>query len=56
MSLVIYGNDLAFVGFVICKPEYRGRLFAINLGKEIAKRLSGQNVGLDAVFAQIPRY
>lgn len=56
MSLVIYANNFAFIGFVICKPEYRGRLYAIALAKIISNRLSGQNVGLDSVFLQIPLY
>jgi len=56
MSLIIYDEYHAFLGYVICKPHHRKKKYTITLAKKTFSRLSSQNVGLDAAISQVPTY
>ncbi|MGZ4955631.1 MAG: GNAT family N-acetyltransferase [Methylobacter sp.] len=56
ISSVKYGQAFGFVGFYIVKPEYRGQGYGIQIWNAGLKRLSGRNVGLDGVVAQLDNY
>ncbi|WP_333875212.1 GNAT family N-acetyltransferase [Methylobacter sp.] len=56
ISSVKYGQTFGFVGFYIVKPEYRGQGYGIQIWNAGLERLSGRNVGLDGVVAQLDNY
>jgi ribosomal protein S18 acetylase RimI-like enzyme len=56
VSAVSYGNKFGFIGLYIIVPEYRGRGYGLRLWQAGMKRLTGHNIGLDAVIAQEATY
>ena len=56
ISVVRYGEDFAFLGLYIVRPEFRGQGFGLRIWQEGMKRLAGFNIGLDGVVAQQPNY
>jgi GNAT superfamily N-acetyltransferase len=49
VSAVRYGNDHAFLGFFIVRPEYRGHGYGGRLWAAALARVEGRVVGLDGV-------
>lgn len=56
ISLVNYGPAFGFLGFYICKPEFRGRGLGLALWTEALARSPARTIGLDGVTAQQPNY
>ena len=56
ISLVRNSPEVAFVGFYIVDPEYRGNGYGKRLWDEVLGRFEGSTIGGDAVPAQIPNY
>lgn len=56
LSAVKYGNNFAFLGFYIVKPEYRGQGYGFQLWNTALKSLKNRNIGLDGVVAQQENY
>ncbi|PSF32113.1 GNAT family N-acetyltransferase [Aphanothece hegewaldii CCALA 016] len=56
LSTVKYGDDFAFLGFYIVKPEYRGQGYGFKLWNTALESLKGRNIGLDGVLAQQENY
>ena len=56
ISLVGYGPDFGFLGFYICRPEFRGQGLGLALWTEALARSPARTIGLDGVKAQQPNY
>jgi len=56
ISVVKYGEDYSFLGFYICRPEFRGRGHGMAIWNAGVARLEGRTIGLDGVVAQQPNY
>lgn len=56
VSVVRYGADFGFLGFYIVRPGFRGRGLGIGLWEAGMERLTGRNIGLDGVPAQLDNY
>ncbi len=56
ISAVRYGDRFAFVGFYICRPEFRGRGWGLRLWNASLEGIAGFTVGLDGVVAQQHNY
>lgn len=57
VSVVRYGEDFAFGGLYILRPEYRGHGIGLALQQEFTLPFAGgRNLGIDGVFAMQPRY
>ena len=56
ISAVTYGGKFAFVGFYICRPEFRGRGLGLRLWNAALAGIEGLTVGLDGVVAQQHNY
>lgn len=56
ISLVNYGRAFGFLGFYICKPEFRGQGLGLALWTEALARSPARTIGLDGVTAQQPNY
>jgi GNAT superfamily N-acetyltransferase len=56
ISLVGYGPSFAFLGFYICRPEFRGKGLGLALWTEALRRKPARTIGLDGVKAQQPSY
>jgi len=56
ISAIRYPDGFAFVGFYIVRPEHRGKGLGFRLWKAGMERLSGYNMGLDGVTAQVENY
>jgi hypothetical protein len=56
ISVVAYGPAFGFLGFYICRPEFRGRGFGMATWQAGMARLGGRIVGLDGVVAQQANY
>jgi predicted N-acetyltransferase YhbS len=56
IGCVGYGDSFGFVGQYIVRPEFRGRGLGLRLWSAGMARLSGRNVGLDGVLAQVGNY
>jgi GNAT superfamily N-acetyltransferase len=56
ISLVGYGPAFAFLGFYICRPEFRGRGLGLALWNAALQRKPVRSTGLDGVKAQQPAY
>ncbi|MDA3874626.1 MAG: GNAT family N-acetyltransferase, partial [Kiritimatiellae bacterium] len=56
ISVVNYGDDFAFLGFYIVKPEFRGRGYGRHLWKAGTDRVAGRTIGLDGVVEQQANY
>lgn len=56
ISVVTYGPAYGFLGFYICRPEFRGRGFGWATWGAGMARLGDRTVGLDGVVAQQANY
>lgn len=57
ISAIKINEDYGFIGFYICKKEYRGFGYGLKIFRAALDRLSEQKcIGLDGVEAQIPNY
>lgn len=56
VSAVRYGDDFGFIGFYICRPEWRGKGIGFQLWSAGIDFLEGRIVGLDGVVAQQANY
>ena len=56
ISVVRYGDRFGFLGFYICRPEWRGRGLGWRTWQAGMARLEGLTVGLDGVVAQQENY
>ncbi len=56
ISAVTYGGQFAFVGFYICRPEFRGRGWGLRLWTAALAGIEGLTAGLDGVVAQQHNY
>ena len=56
ISVVSYGTDYGFLGFYICRPEYRGNGLGHATWLAGLDRLAGRTIGLDGVLAEQPNY
>ncbi|WP_408056844.1 hypothetical protein [Streptomyces huasconensis] len=52
VSVVTYGQDHAFPGFHLVRPDRRGRGFGLATWRTGLKHAAGRTVGLDGVPAQ----
>lgn len=56
LSIVRFGDDTAFLGLYICRPEYRGHGVGFALWQHGIARLAPRSTGLDGVPAQQVNY
>ncbi|WP_067574551.1 GNAT family N-acetyltransferase [Nocardia acidivorans] len=56
VSVVNYGNDFAFLGFYLVRPDLRGRGFGLATWKAGLAHAGGRTVGLDGVPDQQDNY
>ena len=56
LSIVRFGNDAAFLGLYICRPEYRGSGVGFALWQHGIAYLAPRTTGLDGVPAQQDNY
>lgn len=56
ISVVRYGARFGFLGFYICRPEFRGRGYGWRTWQAGMERLAERTVGLDGVVAQQDNY
>lgn len=56
ISGVAYSGDYSFLGFYICRPEFRGRGYGLAIWNECIARLGNRTIGLDGVFDQQANY
>jgi len=56
LSAVKYGNDFAFIGFYIVKPDYRSRGFGLQIWNTVLTLVKDRNAALDGVVAQQENY
>lgn len=56
ISVVRFGKDFSFLGFYICRPEFRGRGHGFAIWQAGIERLGDRTIGLDGVIEQQPNY
>lgn len=56
VSAVAYDDNFGFLGFFIVRPEYRGKGYGLEIWNKAIDYLKTQNIGLDGVIAQQPKY
>jgi len=56
ISAVRYGEAFGFIGFYICKPEFRARGYGHLIWKRAMENLGTRTIGLDAVKEQTASY
>ncbi|WP_421726171.1 GNAT family N-acetyltransferase [Bauldia sp.] len=56
ISAVTYDDTYAFLGFYICRPEFRGRNAGFRLWQEGIQHVGDRTIGLDGVVDQQPKY
>lgn len=56
ISVVNYGADFGFLGFYICRPEFRGKGYGMAMWNAGIERLGDRTIGLDGVVAQQENY
>jgi hypothetical protein len=56
ISVVAYGAGFGFLGFYICRPEFRGQGHGFALWQAGIARLGSRTIGLDGVVAQQANY
>ena len=56
VSCALYGDDYAFIGFYIVRPDFRGRGIGSDLFGHALRRANGRVVGLDGVLEQQSSY
>lgn len=56
ISAVAYGSDFGFIGLYICRPEFRGQGYGMQVWQVGMKRLEGRTIGLDGVPEQQANY
>ena len=56
ISAVQYGDAFGFVGFYICRPEFRGKGFGLKTWEHAFANLRAATIGLDGVVDQQANY
>jgi len=56
ISAIRYGAGFGFIGFYICRPDYRGQGYGWQLWQAAMARLGERTVGLDGVIDQQANY
>ncbi len=56
ISAVSYDKDFGFLGFYICRSEYRNQGYGIQVWNRAISYLNTQNIGLDGVVEQQENY
>ncbi len=56
ISVVRYGEAYGFLGFYICRPEFRGQGLGMRIWTAGMEHLEGRTVGLDGVVEQQDNY
>lgn len=57
LSVVRYGDDFAFGGLYVLRPEWRGRGIGLAVQQQFTlPRAGARNLGIDGVFGMQPRY
>lgn len=56
ISVVTYGPNYGFLGFYICRPEFRGKGYGFAVWQAGMKRLGDRVIGLDGVVEQQANY
>ena len=56
ISVVAYGSGFGFLGFYICRPEFRGKGYGFAVWEAGMKRLGDRVIGLDGVVDQQSNY
>lgn len=56
ISAVSYDKSFGFLGFYICRPEYRNQGYGIQVWNKAISHLNTQNIGLDGVVEQQENY
>lgn len=56
ISVVNHSDAFAFLGFYICRPEWRGQGIGHALWRHAMAHAGGRTIGLDGVAAQEPNY
>lgn len=56
ISVVAYGPSFGFLGFYICRPEFRGKGYGFAVWEAGMKRLGDRVIGLDGVVDQQANY
>ena len=56
ISAVSYDKKFGFLGFYICRPEYRNQGYGIKVWNKAISYLNTQNIGLDGVVEQQENY
>jgi len=56
ISVVTYGADFAFLGFYICRPEFRGQGHGMAIWNAGIDHVGRRTIGLDGVVAQQSNY
>lgn len=56
ISAIPYGEDFSFLGFYICRPEFRGQGFGMEIWNACIARLGDRTIGLDGVIDQQANY
>ena len=56
ISVVNHSDDMAFLGFFICRPEFRGRGIGLGLWSHALAHAGTRTIGLDGVAAQEANY
>ena len=56
ISAIRYGADFGFIGFYLCRPEFRGQGYGLQVWQAGMAHLSGRTIGLDGVVDQQENY
>ncbi len=56
VSLVRFGDDLAFLGLYICRPDLRGQGYGWRVWQAAMEQAGDRTIGLDGVPEQQPKY
>ena len=56
ISVVTYGANFSFLGFFICRPDFRGRGHGMAIWNAGIARLGSRTIGLDGVVEQQENY
>lgn len=51
-----YGDSFGFIGLYIVKPEYRGKIYGVKMGRLALKYLKDRNMGVDGVLEKQENY
>lgn len=56
ISAIHYGADFGFIGFYLCRPEFRGQGYGLQVWQAGMAHLSGRTIGLDGVVDEQENY